>query len=93
MSVIFRDNQPQGYFPRGENWFHEIPFLPHGWETTNDHGSGSLKHAAMKALLKDQSQLKPELFEIVPWHLAKYLWDALGRWWVLVPLQASLGPI
>ncbi|KAJ5996684.1 hypothetical protein N7499_006998 [Penicillium canescens] len=33
----------------------------------------------MKALLKDQSQLKPELFEIVPWHLAKYLWDALAR--------------
>ncbi|KAJ5748202.1 uncharacterized protein N7511_009898 [Penicillium nucicola] len=70
---------PQGYFSRGENWFHEIPFLPHGWETTNVQGSGTLKHAAMKALLQDQSQLKSELFEIVPWHLAKYLWDALGR--------------
>ncbi|OQD84052.1 hypothetical protein PENANT_c014G09313 [Penicillium antarcticum] len=33
----------------------------------------------MKALLKDQSQLKPELFEIVPWHLAKYLWESLGK--------------
>ncbi|KAJ6137862.1 hypothetical protein N7471_004348 [Penicillium samsonianum] len=79
MSIILEDNQPPGFVRLGPTWYHEIPFLPHGWETTNDRGSGSLKHAAMKALLRDQSALKPELFEYVHWYLAKYLWDALKR--------------
>ncbi|KAI2734592.1 hypothetical protein DTO013E5_9862 [Penicillium roqueforti] len=34
----------------------------------------------MKALLRDQSALKPELFEYVHWYLAKYLWDALKKY-------------
>ncbi|KAJ5615623.1 hypothetical protein N7537_000737 [Penicillium hordei] len=79
MSIILEDNQPPGFVRLGPTWYHEIPFLPYGWETTNDRGSGSLKHAAMKALLQDQSALKPELFEYVSWYLAKYLWDALKR--------------
>ncbi|CAG7949186.1 unnamed protein product [Penicillium nalgiovense] len=77
MSIILEDNQPPGILRLGPTWYHEIPFLPHGWETTNDRGSGSLKHAAMKALLRDQSALKPELFEYVHWYLAEYLWNAL----------------
>jgi hypothetical protein len=84
MSIILEDNQPPGFLRLGSIWYHEIPFLPHGWETTNDRGSGSLKHAAMKALLRDQSALKPELFEYVHWYLAEYLWDALKRWYVLL---------
>ncbi|KGO76550.1 hypothetical protein PITC_088290 [Penicillium italicum] len=79
MSIILEDNQPPGFLRLGPTWYHEIPFLPYGWETTNDRGSGSLKHAAMKALLQDQSALKPELFEYVPWCLAKYLWDTLKK--------------
>ncbi|KAK4863426.1 hypothetical protein LT330_002204 [Penicillium expansum] len=79
MSIILEDNQPPGFLRLGPTWYHEIPFLPYGWETTNDRGSGSLKHAAMKALLQDQSALKPELFEYVPWYLAQYLWDALKK--------------
>lgn len=80
MSIILEDHQPPGLTRLGPTWYHEIPFLPHGWETTNDHGSGSLKHAALKSLVRDQSALRPELFEHVPWYLAKYIWDALGRW-------------
>ncbi|OQE47003.1 hypothetical protein PENCOP_c001G02221 [Penicillium coprophilum] len=79
MSIILEDNQPPGFLRLGPTWYHEIPFLPHGWEATNDEGSGSLKHAAMKALLRDQSALKPELFEYVHWYLAKYLWDSLKK--------------
>ncbi|CAG8353523.1 unnamed protein product [Penicillium salamii] len=79
MSIILEDHQPPSLTRLGPTWYHEIPFLPHGWETTNDHGSGSLKHAALKSLVRDQSALKPELFEHVPWCLAKYIWDALGR--------------
>ncbi|KAJ5514666.1 hypothetical protein N7463_004218 [Penicillium fimorum] len=79
MSIVLEDNQPPGFIRLGPTWYHEIPFLPHGWETTNDRGSGSLKHAAMKALLRDQSALKPELFEYVHWYLAKYLWDSLKK--------------
>ncbi|KAJ5039901.1 hypothetical protein N7489_006229 [Penicillium chrysogenum] len=33
----------------------------------------------MKAMLRDQSALKPELFEYVHWYMAEYLWDALKR--------------
>ncbi|KXG45206.1 uncharacterized protein PGRI_041190 [Penicillium griseofulvum] len=79
MSIILEDNQRPQFLRLGPTWYHEIPFLPHGWETTNDRGSGSLKHAAMKALLQDQSALKPELFEYVHWYLAKYLWDSLEK--------------
>ncbi|CAL5867435.1 uncharacterized protein PFLUO_LOCUS1654 [Penicillium psychrofluorescens] len=61
-------------------WFHENPYLPYGWETSNERGAGSLKHAAMRATLQDQSLLKPDMFDHVPWLLAKYLWDSLGRW-------------
>ncbi|KAJ5774467.1 hypothetical protein N7457_009363 [Penicillium paradoxum] len=77
MSITLEDNQPPGFLRLGPTWYHEIPYLPHGWETTNDRGSGSLKHAAMKALLQDQSALGPELFEHIHWYLAKYLWDCL----------------
>ncbi|KAJ5084477.1 hypothetical protein NUU61_009056 [Penicillium alfredii] len=79
MSITFSDEIPQGFPSRGPNWFHEIPFLMHGWETTNELGAPSLKHSAMKGLLQDQSALQPGLFEHVPWYLAQYLWDALGR--------------
>ncbi|KAJ5625640.1 hypothetical protein N7510_001949 [Penicillium lagena] len=60
-------------------WFHESPHLPYGWEASNDRGAGSLKHAAMRATLQDQSLLKPDMFDHVPWLLAKYLWDSLGK--------------
>lgn len=64
---------------RGTSWVHESPFQPLGWEEVNDHGTHSLKHSAMRCILSDQRVLTPELFAGVPWHLAKYLWDCLGR--------------
>lgn len=65
---------------RGPSWVHESPYLTIGWEDTNDEmGSPSLKHSAMKRILSDQRVLTPELFATIPWHIAEYLWDCLGR--------------
>lgn len=64
---------------RGTSWVHESPYLPLGWEDTNEIGSASLKHSAMKRILSDQRALTPEIFATVPWHIANYLWDCLGR--------------
>lgn len=64
---------------RGTSWVHESPFPPIGWENTNECGSYSLKHSAMKRILSDQRALTPRLFATVPWHIARYLWDCLGR--------------
>lgn len=64
---------------RGTSWVHESPFLPEGWEETNERGSPSLKHSAMIQALSDQRVLMPEIFATVPWHIANYLWDCLGR--------------
>ncbi|RJE24563.1 hypothetical protein PHISCL_03094 [Aspergillus sclerotialis] len=64
---------------RGTSWVHESPYLPLGWEETNEIGSPSLKHSAMKRVLSDQRALTPEIFAAVPWHIANYLWDCLGR--------------
>ncbi|PWY76256.1 hypothetical protein BO70DRAFT_93032 [Aspergillus heteromorphus CBS 117.55] len=64
---------------RGPAWVHETPFLPQGWEETSDAGPPSLKHAAMRQLLSDQRNLQPTLFAHVPWRIASYLWDCLGR--------------
>ncbi|KAJ5525096.1 hypothetical protein N7494_011746 [Penicillium frequentans] len=66
-------------FSRGPHWNHESPFLPVDWETTQERGAPSLKHAAMKRVLRDQSALKVEMFEHVPWLIAEYLWDCLGK--------------
>jgi hypothetical protein len=65
---------------RGTSWVHESPFPPRGWENTNKRGAPSLKHSAMKRILSDQRALTPRLFAAVPWHIASYLWDGLGRW-------------
>ncbi|KAJ5948619.1 hypothetical protein N7454_001926 [Penicillium verhagenii] len=70
---------PQNNFSRGPHWNHESPFLPVDWETTQELGAPSLKHAAMKAVLYDQSELKPEMFEHVPWLIAEYLWRCLEK--------------
>lgn len=80
MSVILSDEGASRWLAGGPIWNHERPQLPHGWEAINDHGAGSLKHAAMRQVLQNQDKLKHEMFELVPWHIAKYLWDALGRW-------------
>ncbi|KAJ5218985.1 uncharacterized protein N7498_001084 [Penicillium cinerascens] len=79
MSISRYSSCPQTDFGRGPHWLHESPFLPHLWETTQDVGAPSLKHAAMKMALVDQSALKPDLFAQLPWHIAHYLWECLGR--------------
>ncbi|OQD75175.1 hypothetical protein PENDEC_c008G05324 [Penicillium decumbens] len=79
MSISRHSPCPQTDFGRGPNWLHESPFLPLLWEQTQDLGAPSLKHAAMKKALMDQSALKPELFAQIPWHVAHYLWECLGR--------------
>ncbi|KAE8148153.1 hypothetical protein BDV25DRAFT_158857 [Aspergillus avenaceus] len=66
-------------FSKGPSWVHETPFLTRGWEETNEFGSPSLKHSAMRQTLSDQRNLVPQLFENVPWRIAAYLWDCLGR--------------
>lgn len=81
-------NSIQTDFGRGPHWLHESPFLPPLWENTQDVGAPSLKHAAMRTLLSDQSALKTEHFMHVPWLLALYLWDCLKRWQAL--LQRTL---
>lgn len=86
MSIILRSLRPQHDFGRGPHWLHESPFLPVLWEQTQAHGAPSLKHAAMKQLLQDQSALNKELFQHVPWHFALYLWECLGRWCVHIHL-------
>ncbi|GKZ20679.1 hypothetical protein AbraIFM66951_005407 [Aspergillus brasiliensis] len=63
----------------GHSWVHESPFLPKGWEETSRAGAPSLQHCAMKRLLSDQRSLRPEIFAYVPWHIASYLWDCLGK--------------
>lgn len=82
MSVVWRSFAPQSDFGRGPHWLHESPFLPILWEETQDLGAPSLKHAAMKIVLMDQSMLTPKLFAQVPWRIAEYLWGCLGRWCV-----------
>jgi hypothetical protein len=67
-------------FQRGAHWYHECPFLPCDWETTNAVGAGTLKHAAMRRFMLDQSSLRPEHFECIPFYLAKYLWECMYRW-------------
>lgn len=65
--------------PNGPSWVHETPYLPEGWESTSRVGAPTLKHAAMKQTLSNQRNLVPELFANVPWPIASYLWDCLGR--------------
>lgn len=74
--------EPQNSFGRGAHWFHESPFLPIGWETTNSSGTASLKHSAMRALMKDQSLLNPELFTNIPRLLAMDIWKSMYQWYV-----------
>ncbi|KAL4881426.1 hypothetical protein BJY04DRAFT_218243 [Aspergillus karnatakaensis] len=63
----------------GPAWVHESPFLPSGWEEGSPVGASPLMHIAMRKLLSDQRNLAPALFTEVPWSIAEYLWDALGR--------------
>ena len=68
-------------FKRGPHWNHESPFLPIGWDSNPPaRGVRSLKVIARKKLLSDQSALSPELFQSVPWKIAKELWEYLGSW-------------
>lgn len=92
MAVSLRSPGPQFDFGRGSHWLHESPFLPVLWEQTEDLGAPSLKHAAMKRLLSDQSLLTVELFAQVPWHIAKYLWECLGQWCVKTDHTLFEGP-
>ncbi|KAJ5679035.1 hypothetical protein N7462_007279 [Penicillium macrosclerotiorum] len=78
MSVVLTSVSPQNNFSRGPHWNHESPFLPFSaLETKPGPGAPSLKELAIKCLFKDQSILKPELFQNVPWMLAKKLWEYL----------------
>ncbi|KAK2763815.1 hypothetical protein FQN54_009433 [Arachnomyces sp. PD_36] len=61
------------------SWVIESPFLPVGWEEGSAVGTSSLKHMAMRQCLLDQRRLTADHFAKVPWHLALYLWEALGR--------------
>ncbi|KAL5337049.1 hypothetical protein BJX70DRAFT_370994 [Aspergillus crustosus] len=63
----------------GPAWVHESPYLPIGWEEGSPAGASPLKHIAMRKLLLDQRNLTPVLFKDVPWSIASYLWDSLGR--------------
>jgi hypothetical protein len=78
MSIILDSPSAQHDFSRGPYWYHESPFLPIGESDRNEPGSPSLKDTAIRRLLMDQSALKPELFEHVPWKIAKELWEFLG---------------
>lgn len=73
---------PRRTFVNGPSWVHESPYLPHGWEELSAKGAPSLKHIAMKKVLDDQRVLSASLFGMLPWHIASYLWDCLGRWYV-----------
>ena len=64
---------------KGPSWVHETPFLSRGWEETSQTGAPSLQHSAMRQVLSDQRNLQPALFVNVPWRIASYLWDCLGR--------------
>ncbi|XHG05349.1 hypothetical protein AWENTII_008577 [Aspergillus wentii] len=64
---------------KGPSWVHESPFLTEGWENRSKAGSPSLKHSAMRKTLSDQRNLTPQLFANVPWRIASYLWDCLGK--------------
>ncbi|KAJ5648045.1 hypothetical protein N7490_004417 [Penicillium lividum] len=78
MSIIKHYSEgPQNDFSRGPHWNHESPFLPVDWETTQKRGAPSLKHAAMKRVLRDQSELRSEMFADIPWIIAEYLWQCL----------------
>ncbi|KAL2807880.1 hypothetical protein BJX63DRAFT_411074 [Aspergillus granulosus] len=70
---------PATRFLNGPAWIHESPYWPKGWEEGSPNGASPLKHIAMKKLLADQRPLTSKLFENVPWQLASYLWDCLGR--------------
>ncbi|KAL2860896.1 uncharacterized protein BJX67DRAFT_325386 [Aspergillus lucknowensis] len=70
---------PPSLFSNGPAWIHESPFLPSGWEEASPYGASSLMHLAMRRLLSDQRGLTPSLFANVPWRVANYLWDCLGR--------------
>lgn len=84
MAVSLHSPGPQFDFGKGSHWLHESPFLPVLWEQTQELGAPSLKHAAMKKLLSDQSLLTTELFTHVPWQIAEYLWGCLGQWCVKI---------
>ncbi|KAJ5575189.1 hypothetical protein N7450_009088 [Penicillium hetheringtonii] len=79
MSIILHSPGPQSNFKKGAHWYHESPFLPFCWEDRHELGAPSLKHAARQKSLEDQSALKPEMFESIPWPIALELWEYLGR--------------
>lgn len=74
-----KTSAPAVAYSKGPSWVHETPFLTRGWEETNEVGAPSLKHSAMKQVLSDQRNLTPQLFVNIPWPIANYLWDCLGR--------------
>jgi hypothetical protein len=81
MSVILHSPGPQANFKRGPHWYHESPFLPYCWEDRRQElGAPSLKHAARQKALEDQSALRLEMFENIPWPIALELWEYLGHW-------------
>jgi hypothetical protein len=79
MSIILDSPAAQHDFSRGSHWYHESPFLPIGKSRGNEYGASSLKDTATRRLVMDQSALRLELFENVPWKIAKELWEFLGN--------------
>ena len=63
----------------GPSWVHESPWMPVCRVENSRTGANTLKHMAMKQTLLDQRRLSPDHFTHVPWSLAAYLWDCLGR--------------
>ncbi|KAF9892737.1 hypothetical protein FE257_001139 [Aspergillus nanangensis] len=70
---------PTKRYTSGPSWVHETPFLPLGWEECSAKGAPTLKHSAMRQTLSDQRALTTSLFDSIPWPIASYLWDCLGR--------------
>ncbi|KAJ5157372.1 uncharacterized protein N7482_008472 [Penicillium canariense] len=79
MSIIFESPSAQHDFSRGPHWYHESPFLPLGGNEEKKAGASSLKDTATRCLFMDQSAVKPELFENIPWMIARELWEYLSR--------------
>ncbi|CAI7619313.1 unnamed protein product [Penicillium pancosmium] len=79
MSVILHSSGPQANFKKGPHWYHESPFLPYCWEDRQEPGAPSLKHTARQKALEDQSELRLEMFENIPWPIALELWEYLGH--------------
>lgn len=72
---------------KGHIWAHESPFLPVGWAEGSAEGANPLKRIALRTAMLDQRLLTAEHFRILPWELAKLMWEMLGHWCVWDPFH------